>query len=110
MAKLASTEQENSGQTVGLELRTGNMNKRVTAGKLTEVGETFTLRGIETKDSDEYGAYYTLAGEQNSGPAIEIVFSNAKLHRLLSDHWNELVDKRINISGVGIGYDREYVI
>lgn len=94
-----------------LVLSTESLNKkRVTAGRLTEAGETFTLKGIETKVSEKNGEFYVLNGEMDDGRPIEIAFSAAKLHKLLRNNWNNLVDRPINISGVGAGYDREYII
>ncbi len=107
---MSSKTSEMSGADT-LEISTQSLNKkRVTAGKLDEVGETFTLKGIETKISDKNGEFYVLSGELESGQALEIVFSSAKLHRLLTDNWNKLVDKRINLSDMGAGFEREYVI
>jgi hypothetical protein len=102
---------ESASPVDALVLSTGSLNKKhVTGGKLTEVGETFALKGIETKISEKNGEFYVLNGELESGQAVEIVFSSAKLHKLLSVNWNKLVDRRINISGVGAGFDREYEI
>jgi hypothetical protein len=68
------------------------------------------VKGIETKVHDTWGAYYVLSGEQESGQAIEIVFSNAKLHQLLDEYWDQLVGKLINIRGEGFSFDRKYIV
>lgn len=96
---------------MGVRLSTESLTKkRVTAGKLTETGETFTPKTLETKVSQKNGEFFVLAGDMDDGRPIEVVFSSEKLHRLLTAHWDELVGKRITMSGAGIGYDREYVI
>lgn|GEM_PF-6347351 len=96
---------------VGVRLSTESLTKkRVTAGKLTNAGETFTPRTLETRVSQKNGEFYVLAGDMEDERPIEIVFSSEKLHRLLTTHWDGLVGKRITLSGTGSGYDREYVI
>jgi len=84
--------------------------KRLTAGKLTELGQTFTLRTIEAKMSEKNGQFYILTGELEDGGEVEVVFSSKKLHKLVAKNWDILVNRRINISGEGTGFDREYSI
>lgn len=96
---------------VGVRLSTESLTKkRVTAGKLTEAGEVFTPKALETRVSQKNGEFYVLTGDMNDGRPIEVVFSSEKLHKLLTAHWDGLVGKRLTLSGVGSGYDREYVI
>jgi hypothetical protein len=112
MPDLTSAEHCSETSTVdAIKISTETLNtKHVTAGKLTEAGETFTLKAIEAKVSQKNGEFYVLHGELEDGRPIDIAFSSAKLHKLLSNNWDRLVTKRINISGVGSGYDREYTI
>jgi len=96
---------------VGVRLSTESLTKkRVTAGKLTDTGETFIPKTLDTRVSQKNGEFFVLAGDMEDGRPIEVVFSSEKLHRLLTVHWDLLVGKQITLSGRGSGYDREYVI
>jgi hypothetical protein len=112
MSDMTSTEQTSSiASSVGARLSTESLTKkRVTAGKLTDTGETFIPKTIETRVSQKNGEFFVLTGDMEDGRPIEVVFSSEKLHRLLTTHWDRLVGKQITLSGRGSGYDREYVI
>ena len=57
---------------------------------------------MKTKENKQYGEFYVLSGEMDDGREFELVFSSAKLLKLLTDNWDKLVNKHINISGKGV--------
>jgi hypothetical protein len=91
------------------EYSTASLRKRrVKAGDLTETGETFVMKEIETL-SGKNGPFYVLKGWQDDHE-FELVFSNEYLYKLVIKHWDQIVDKRIIVCVKGTNYDRVYTI
>lgn len=84
--------------------------KRINAAKLDEVGVTFVPRSYDTEVSDKFGEFRIINGELEDGQELDVVFSNKDLHKLVTTHWEQILNRRINLSGTGVGFDRRYRI
>lgn len=87
---------------------TEDLNKgRLSAGKLTEEGTIFTPTAIEESEG-KHGVFWVIEGLDKDKKPVELTFSSQKLHQLVVEHWNDMVNKPTLFRGFGQGFDREY--
>ena len=83
--------------------------KAMGAGKLTSEGENF-IPDTLADATGPYGPLKIVKGHRKDGEPFELMSSSAKLTKMLVSHWDAIVGKEINISGIGQEYAREYSI
>lgn len=83
--------------------------KAMGAGKLTLEGENFIPDSLNDA-TGPYGPLKIVKGHRANGEPFELMSSSAKLTKMLTQHWEQIVGKEINISGIGAEYAREYSI
>ena len=94
----------------GMNFSTEEYNtKAMGAGKLTIEGINF-IPDTLTDAVGPYGSLKIVKGHKADGEAFELMSSSAKLTKMLVSHWDAIVGKEINISGIGAEYSREYSI
>lgn len=86
-------------------------SKALSAGKLTEQGEDFVLLELKAAKS-EYGDMMVIVGHKigKEDEPFELMTSSGKLMRLMKGNFESLKGTKINISGIGEKYTREYSI
>lgn len=83
----------------------------IKAGELTEEGMMFQF--VEMRKSSKpgkFGDFWFIMGLDMDGNEVEILTSSQKLVTLINTNYELLVNKIITLSGVGQGFDRNYLI
>lgn len=83
----------------------------IKAGELTEEGMMFQF--VEMRKSSKpgkFGDFWFINGLDMDGNEVEILTSAQKLVTLINNNYELLVNKIIILSGVGQGFDRNYLI
>jgi hypothetical protein len=83
----------------------------IKAGELTEEGMMFQF--VEMRKSSKpgkFGDFWFINGFDMEGNEVEILTSSQKLVTLINNNYELLVNKIITLSGVGQGFDRNYLI
>ena len=83
----------------------------IKAGELTEEGMMFQF--VEMRKSSKpgkFGDFWFINGLDMDGNEVEILTASQKLVTLINANYELLVNKIITLSGVGQGFDRNYLI
>lgn len=105
-------------------LSTEDYNNYIGAGDLTEEGIVFVFDDIseytgrfEVEKENDDGSiskvkkpYWVIRGFDSRGMDISISTGSVKLHRMIMDNYQVLKGEKINLSGRGKNFDREYRI
>lgn len=105
-------------------LSTEDYNNYIGAGDLSEDGVVLTFDDIveytgrfEVEKENDDGSiskvkkpYWVIKGFDAKGMDIAISTGSVKLHRMIMDNYQLLKGKKINLSGRGKNFDREYRI
>jgi hypothetical protein len=88
--------------------------KAVGCGQLTMEGETFIIDELVDMDGKN-GPFMLIKGHRLNGDGCDLMSSSGKLQKTLRKHW-EAIDAhqeaggKVNISGIGSEFDREYSV
>lgn len=84
-------------------------NKGIAAGKLDEKGINFTFDDLKTAKGKN-GEFWIIKAYDEKGLDLDVLFSSTKLHKAIMANFELLKGAKINLAGVGQGFDREYRI
>jgi hypothetical protein len=83
----------------------------IKAGELTEEGMMFQFMEMrKSAKPGKFGDFWFINGLDMEGNEVEILTSAQKLVTLINNNYELLVNKIITLSGVGQGFDRNYLI
>lgn len=83
----------------------------IKAGELTEEGMVFQFMEMQKSvNPGKFGDFWFINGLDMEGNKVQILTSAQKLVTLINNNYELLVNKIITLSGVGQGFDRNYLI
>lgn len=83
----------------------------IKAGELTEEGMMFQFTEMrKSSKPGKFGDFWFIIGLDMDGNEVEILTSSQKLVTIINNNYDILVNKIITLSGVGQGFDRNYLI
>jgi hypothetical protein len=84
-------------------------HERIGGGKLPAEGITLRYLGHKTA-TGKNGEFMIILGKKDDGTYIDIQTSSGKLQEVVKSNEDYLMNKRLNISGRGTGFERQYTV